>query len=370
MISLSLSVLSLLIPALSTTAASLPSSDCYALNKENHLLDFTDKVGKELELEGQSSDFVLRLCVDAQNRSSHGYVSYGRFLSESMLKPDSNEVDFYQVYKYGDLRHCEHYGNDLMGRETEVSVVCGSCPNKEVSCKDEFGCICNVSYHHSTCKAKVLVAVDCGSQGPRIYPGLKIGFQPGGSDVVTNGMTQREFRKPSHDFSFETHQKSVSLYMSSSVAVASGVGKPQIYVQPSQGLSIDVVSKVTVNKHAETESMTLLQVNWQCQKTIEQPYEVSIKVPINGYDPVQFFLCKECRSHQVQNEAGISSLKIFGAISLIILLVVSLYGLLALVNKFKLQDKGESDVPLITEALDEAHEEENSARLVTEVPMV
>lgn len=342
---------------LSTTTALLPSSDCYALNKENYLYDFTDKIGKELELEGELSDFVLRFCVDAQNRSSRGYVNYGRFLPDSMFKHDSSDVDFFQEYKYGDLRLCEHNGNNLMGRETEVRIVCGSCPN-EASCKDEFGCICNATYNHNSCKAKVLVAVNCGSRGPRISPGLKIGFQPRGWEVVRNGMTQIGFRKPLHNFSFETHQKSVSLYMTSIVGLASNVGKPQIQVQPPEGLSVEIVSKVTMTKPSETESMTLLEVDWKCEKSREQPYEVNIRVPMDGYDPVEFFLCKECNNYEIQKEAGISTLKMFGALSLIFLLMVALLGLLGITYKFKLQNKGESNVSLISESLDEVYDEE------------
>ncbi|MCO5590751.1 hypothetical protein L7F22_044726 [Adiantum nelumboides] len=200
---------------LASGASALPSSDCYALDKGSFLYDFSDKVGRELELEGEGSDFVVRFCVDAQNRSNDGYINFGRFSPQSMSKNKMHDVDFIQEYNYGDLMHCEHFGNNLTGRVTEVEIMCGSCSNG-VTCKDAFGCICDVTYTHNLCKAKVLAAVDCGKQESRIFSEFSIGLQPKGYEVVKNGITQSGYRKSFHSYgSFESSQKSVSLYVTS-----------------------------------------------------------------------------------------------------------------------------------------------------------
>eukprot|EP00250_Pteridium_aquilinum_P019146 c24317_g1_i1 orf=834-1631(-) len=263
---------------------------------------------------------------------------------------------------------CEHNGNEFMGREAEVEIICGSCPN-EVNCKDDFGCICNVTYHHNLCKAKVLIAVDCSGRGPRISPGFTIGFQPRGWEVVKNGITQIDFRKPSHNFSFETNQKSVSLYMTSTAGLASDIGKPQIQVQPPQGLSVQIASKASIP--SAMESTFILQLDWKCEKSRDQPYEVNIRVPIAGYDPVEFFLCKLCKNQETQKEAGVSGLKMFGDLSLIFVAVVALLGI---TYKCKLQRKSGSDaphtVPLISESPDEVNDGQDSLQPSIEVPMV
>ncbi|KAL4574148.1 hypothetical protein LXL04_020973 [Taraxacum kok-saghyz] len=45
--------------------------------------------------------------------------------------------------------------------------------------------------------------------------------------------------------------------------------------------------------------------NFLCEKTRDDPYEVQITIPVEGYDPIQFTLTKMCGS--TQNKGGSST---------------------------------------------------------------
>lgn len=354
------------------TTSSLPSSECYALDRENYLYDFTDKVGKELELQGKRSDFVLRFCVDAQNRSQSGYINYGRFSPRSSFTHGFGDVDFFQEYKYGDLMLCEHNGYELTGREAEVKIICGTCP-VALPCKDDFGCICNATYHHNMCKAEVLVAVNCSGRGPRIFPGFSVGFKPRGWEVVKNGITQWAFRKPYHNYSYETNQRSVLLYMTATAESASSVEKPLIQVQPANGLSVKLSGTAAIGGVSKMKSPILLEVNWQCEIPREKPYDVKITVPLKGYDPVEFFLSKLCENKETHKETG-KRLKIFESITCIFLVVVSIFGCAGVAYKSKVQHKlgwleALPAVCLLSETLEKVHDDEDSYQPINEIPM-
>ncbi|KAI5060240.1 hypothetical protein GOP47_0024660 [Adiantum capillus-veneris] len=319
----------------------LPLSDCYALDKGNFLYDFTDKLGRALELEEEGSDFVVRFCVDAQNRSNNGYINFGRFSPQSIFKNEKDDVDFIQEYKFGDLVLCEHLGSDLTGRVAEVRIICGTCPNGP-ACKDDFGCICNVTYTHNLCKAKVLAALDCSNQGSRIFPEFSMGLQQKGSEVVKNGITQKEYRKSFHSSGFESSQKSVSLYVTSTADFPGNLEKLDIQVQPSQGLVVSVVNRPVLGIISATDSTNLLEVNWKCEKISEQPYEVNIRIPIEGYDPIDFSLHKHCRDLDTEKGVESSSIKVLEVVPVIILVGVILLGI-TYKCKFEEQVEGRED---------------------------
>lgn len=295
------------------TAAAHPASKCYAMDRNNYLYDFTDKVGKEMEFNGQGSDLVVRFCRDVQNRSQNGYVNYGRFAPENLFTNGSSEVDFIQFYRYGDLIHCEHNGYELMGRETKVNIICARCADG-APCKDDFGCICNVSYDHTLCRVEVVVAINCSGHTPRIVPGFTIGFSARGGEVVDNGITQWGFFKDFYDYSFVTNQRSVFLYFTSISSLSSNVGRPSFQVNPAKGLSVELLGTAASGVPPTTETPTILEVKWQCNIAREDPYVVKITVPVKGYDPVIFFLGKLCASQEKSAIGGRSGWETFGVL--------------------------------------------------------
>lgn len=323
------------------TAAAPPMSDCYALDRNGYLYDFTDKIGKELEFTGQQgSDLVVRFCEDVQNRSQNGYVNYGRFDPQKIFMKGSGEFDFLQVYRYGDLVHCEHNGYNLMGREAEVNIICGVCYGK-VFCKDDFGCICNISYHHKFCRVKVVIAINCSSPGSHILPGLSIGFNPKGWEVVNNGITQSGFYRPVHDFSYGTEQKSLYLYLTAASSVASTIGNPYFQVTPNNGLSVELFGTAATSAALTAEAPTIVEVNWQCEISRERPYEVSIVIPLDGYDSIIFYLCKLCENQDPPRSTG-SVWATFVLLSFIILGIVFCCVTFLFREKFDNKDRGGS----------------------------
>ncbi|KAH7278431.1 hypothetical protein KP509_38G040500 [Ceratopteris richardii] len=353
-----------LLPAMSAQ----PLSNCYALDKENYLYDFqTEKIGKELELEGEDSDFVLRFCVDTQNRSGNGYTNYGRFSPQSMLIHGLHDADFFHEYKYGDLMHCEHLNNDFSGREAQVKFICGTCHNI-AGCKGDFGCICNITYDHDMCKVKILAAVKCGRKGPRIFPDLSVGLQPRGSEVVKNGITQREYYKPFRNYSFWSNQKEVSLYVTTKDSFPGNIETTYIQVDSSQGLLVRIVRRSAVRFHIGGERITLLQAEWKCKNASEQPYEANIRIPVKGYDPIEFSLFTFCSDSKIGSD--ISDWKILGSVSFLILIGVALFWF---AYKLKLQGheiRSLCTVPLIHEDNPKANEEEGLSEVGAEVALV
>eukprot|EP00249_Psilotum_nudum_P012542 c23845_g1_i1 orf=393-1616(+) len=297
-----------------------PSSKCYAVDRNNYLYDFTDWIGKLYEYNGKGSDFSLRFCNDVENRSDAGYVDYGRFSPDSIFVAGSGEVDFVQEYRYGDLKNCEHNGYNKMGRDAQINILCGSCSG-ETSCTGDHGCICNVTYDPSLCRAVAMFAISCGPRGPHVFPGFTVGFNPRGWEVVYNGITQWGFYKPFLDYRIETDQTIVSLYFTAISALSKLVGKPVFQVYPGKGLSVWLSGTAGNGDPPTTESPTILEVNWQCNIARELPYEVNITVPVEGYDPIVFFLSKMCAYKQVIRRTSSRGWANFGVLSCIVIVL-------------------------------------------------
>jgi len=102
-------------------ANTAPGSNCYAVDKNDYIYDFTKLVGKKFEYEGKNSDLAVRFCKDVQDRSDSGYVDFGHFEPSNYFAPGTGNADFVQKYYFGDLQHCEQHGFDKMGRSAQVS---------------------------------------------------------------------------------------------------------------------------------------------------------------------------------------------------------------------------------------------------------
>lgn len=96
-------LLAVLVVSLAHHATSFQSlrSECYTLDKDNFLYDFTDWIGKEFQYtEAQDgSTYTLRFCKDMQVRSGQSIVNYGRFSPEYSSAQDTT-IAFVHEYRF------------------------------------------------------------------------------------------------------------------------------------------------------------------------------------------------------------------------------------------------------------------------------
>ncbi|KAL6627657.1 hypothetical protein ACP70R_031383 [Stipagrostis hirtigluma subsp. patula] len=267
----------------------------------------THLAGKEFEYNEKSSppsDLAVEFCKDVQKRSQGGYIEFGHFVSSHSFLTGSEPIDFIQKFHYGDLVHCESTF-EKMGRTAQVNIICGHCSNKV--CKDEQGCVCSVSYDEMMCSVVVELAIRCAKSGPRVFKGFSVGFHPRSSEI-----------------SFQTEQVHVSLYLSAMSSLSGLVGKPTFKVNPAKGLGVTLTGSGVNGAMPTTLSPTVLNVDWRCQIARSSPYEVKFVIPVEGYDPIEFTLTKECDYAQEYETNPMKGWAIFGIISCIFIVLSSL----------------------------------------------
>ncbi|GAV65291.1 hypothetical protein CFOL_v3_08806 [Cephalotus follicularis] len=296
-----------------SSSVAVPSSGCYAIDNSSHIVDFSSWIGRLFVYEGKDSDLVVRFCKDVESRSQTGYVDFGRFDKFNHFVAGSGHLDFVQGFFNGDLMKCEQ-SHDKLGRTAQVNIICGSCSNGE--CKGAVGCICNVTYE-STCRVIVELAIPCEAPGPRVFKGFTVGLHPRSWEIVYNGMTQLGFEKSHKDFSFRTEQTHVALYMTAIASLSSLVRKPIVEVFPENGLELRVSGSGATGSPPTTLSPSVLVVNWRCKKALDTTYEVNITIPVEGYEPIQFFLTKTCEYTQDEEGDSTRGWAIFGVLSCI-----------------------------------------------------
>ncbi|KAH9711251.1 G-protein coupled receptor [Citrus sinensis] len=275
-------VTAVVLQGLGTVAVAVPRSKCYALDNSSRIVDF-------------DSDLVIRFCKDVERRSQMGYVDFGRFDGFNGFVAGSGHVDFVQGFYNGDLLKCED-SYDKRGRTAQVNIICGNCSNGQ--CKG---------------LAFVELAIPCEKPGPRVFEGFTVGFNPRSSEIVYNGMTQIGFEMSHHEF--RTEQINVALYISAIASVSTLVRKPSFKVSPEKGLNVKLSGSGATGSPPTTLSPTVLIVDWRCEKAHSMPFEVNITIPIEGYEPVQFFLTKMCEYRQDQGGDSARGWATFGVIS-------------------------------------------------------
>ncbi|KAJ6989935.1 hypothetical protein NC653_018439 [Populus alba x Populus x berolinensis] len=314
-------------------SVAVPSSNCYALDNSSRIVDFSSWIGHFFEYEGKETDVVIRFCKDVEARSQTGYVDFGRFNNFNHFVAGSGRVDFVQGYYNGDLLNCEQ-SYDKLGRTAQVNIICGSCLNGQ--CKGELGCICNVT-QESSCRIFVELAIPCEKPGPRVFEGFTVGFHPRSWEIVYNGLTQLGYEKSHHDFSFTTEQTQVTLYMTAIASLSTLVRKPMIKILPEKGLKVTLSGSGVTGSPPTTLTPTLLNVEWTCQEARDTPYEVNVTIPIEGYEPIQFFLTKSCEHRQDQREDSTRGWAIFGIISCIFIVASTLFCVGAFIYKTRVE---------------------------------
>ncbi|KAM7516199.1 hypothetical protein LguiA_005782 [Lonicera macranthoides] len=314
-------VTAVLYQALGATSVAVPHTSCYVLDNSSHIYDFSSWIGYPFELDGADSDLVVRFCKDVESRSQSGYVDFGRYDKFNYFVAGSGHIDFVQEFYNGDLLNCEQ-SYDKMGRTAQVNIMCGGCPNGQ--CKGGLGCICNVTYE-STCRVLVELAIPCEKQGSRVFEGFTVGFNPRSWEVVYNGMTQLGFEKAHKEFSFQTEQTSVALYMTAITSFSNLVRKPTFKTVPEKGLKVSLSGSGATGSPPTTLSPTLLIVDWRCEKARDTPYEVIVTVPVESYEPIQFTLAKMCDNKQNEKEDATRGWAIFGVISCVFIVVSTLF---------------------------------------------
>ncbi|KAG6397386.1 hypothetical protein SASPL_143553 [Salvia splendens] len=316
---------------------------------------------------------VVRFCKDIETRPQTGYVDYGRYDSLNYFIASAGTGNFLQEYFNGDIKNCETT-YDKLGRTGQVNIICGSCPNGRCVGIQYFyekvfdrlciydvgglGCICSVTYE-STCSVsnfsdhvaglgRVLIdlALPCVKPGLRVFEGFTVGFHPRSWEVVYNGMTQVGYEKAYDEFSFSTEQRDVTLYLTAVASLSSLVQKPAIKVSPQEGLVVKLSGSGENGSPPTTLSPTMIAVDWRCEKARDKPYEVNITIPVLNYSPVQFTFAKLC--DHIQNERG-ESLRgwgIFGIISCILIVGLTLSCVGGFIYKMRVQNlRGLDAVP-------------------------
>ncbi|CAN6917886.1 unnamed protein product [Brassica oleracea] len=325
----------------------VPDSNCYALDNSSRLVDFSSWIGHPFEYDGKAFDLVVRFCKDVETRGQavtlpissnfcsalddssndcflccvQGYVDFGRFDPLSYFVSSSGHFDFVQGFYHGDLANCEQ-SYDKLGRTAQVNIICGNCVDGR--CKGGLGCICSVT-QDSTCRVTVELAIPCEKPGPRVFKGFTVGLHPRSWELIYNGMTQFGFDKPRREFSFKTEQTHLTLYMTAIASLSTLVGKPIIKVSPENGLNVKISGSSLTGNHPTTLSPSTLVLDWNCEKTRKTPYEVNVTIPVDGYDPVQFFLTKLCEYNQGAEGGSAKGWAIFGVFSCVSLVAFTLF---------------------------------------------
>ncbi|KAH9663018.1 G-protein coupled receptor [Citrus sinensis] len=326
-------VTAVVLQGLGTVAVAVPRSKCYALDNSSRIVDFSSWIGLPFEYEDKDSDLVVRFCKDVERRSQMGYVDFGRFDGFNGFVAGSGHVDFVQGFYNGDLLKCED-SYDKRGRTAQVNIICGNCSNGQ--CKDRLRVCLLVGTGTADClviildamffsftayfninrpclRAFVELAIPCEKPGPRVFEGFTVGFNPRSSEIVYNGMTQIGFQRSHHEF--RTEQINVALYISAIASVSTLVRKPSFKVSPEKGLNVKLSGSGATGSPPTTLSPTVLIVDWRCEKAHSMPFGVNITIPIEGYEPVQFFLTKMCEYRQDQGGDSARGWATFGVIS-------------------------------------------------------
>ncbi|XP_068642502.1 uncharacterized protein [Aristolochia californica] len=297
----------------------VPKSNCYAFDNTSRIVDYTEWIGHVFEYDGKGSpDLVVRFCKDVETRSQQGYVDFGRYATFNYFVSGSGNVNFVQGFYNGDLFTCETT-YDKMGRTAQVNIICGKCLNG--NCKGELGCICSVTYDSTMCRVLIELAIPCEKSGLRVFEGFTVGFNPRSWEIVYNGLTQLGFEKAHPEFSFGTEQTHLSLYMTARSTRSGLVGKPYVKVNPGNGLDAHLSGSGAHGNSPTTLSPTILVVNWICEKARNTPYEVTISIPVEGYEPIEFILTKTCEYRQEKEGDSGSGWATFGIFSCIFMVL-------------------------------------------------
>ncbi|KAL4577679.1 hypothetical protein LXL04_013790 [Taraxacum kok-saghyz] len=311
----------------------VPTTNCYALDNSSRIYDFSSWFGHPIEYDGVGTDYAIRFCKDVETRSQPGYVAFGRFDDFNYFVAGSGRYNFVQEFYNGDLQHCE-ITHDKRGRTAQVNIICGDCPNGR--CKGGLACVCDVTLE-SDCRIIVELAIPCEKPGVRVFEGFTVGFHPRSWEIVYNGMTQIGYEKTHSDYSFDTDQSDVSLYMTAVASFSHLVKKPSIKVFPDTGLAVTLSGLGATGTPPTTLSPTLLDINWRCEKTRDIPYEVQITIPVEGYDPIQFTLTKMCGSMQNKGGSSTKGWALFGIFSCVFFVISILFCCGGFVYKTRVQ---------------------------------
>nr|XP_043634821.1 uncharacterized protein LOC122605924 isoform X1 [Erigeron canadensis] len=323
----------LLYKTASVVSVVVPATSCYVLDNSSHIHDFSNWIGKEFEYDGAGTDFAVRFCTDVESRSNLGYVGFGRFDAFHYFAAGSGQYDFVQEFYNGDLRLCEKT-HDKRGRTAQLNIICGDCPNAR--CKGGLECVCNVTFE-SDCRIIVELAIACEKPGARVFEGFTVGFHPRSWEIVYNGMTQYGYEKAYMDYSFDTDQSRLSLYMTAISSISQLVTIPTITVSPDTGLEVTLSGSAATGSPPTTLSPTLLNIDWRCERAHDSPYEVQVTIPVDGYDPVKFTLTKMCKFKQSESGNSTKGWAIFGIISCIFFAISTLFCCGGFIYKIQVQ---------------------------------
>ncbi|MCD7457753.1 hypothetical protein HAX54_036055 [Datura stramonium] len=343
-------VAAILLQAIGAVSVVAPNTGCYALDNSSYIHDFSSWIGQPFEYEGKGkdADLVVRFCKDVESRSQAGYVDYGRFDKLNYFHAGSGHVSFVQEYFNGDLMNCEQ-SYDKMGRTAKIESLTFQLIGQYHMWKlsswtmqrwtwMHLQCFCNVEYE-STCRAVIELAVPCEKPGPRVFEGFTVGFHPRSWEIVYNGMTQLGYEEAHKEFSFNTAQTRVALYMTAIASVSGSVQKPLVKVSPEQGLQVILSGSAATGGSPTTLSPTVLLIDWICDVARDNPYEVEVTIPIENYDPVQFTLTKMCEYQQSEGGDAARGWAIFGVLSCIVLVVSTLFCCGGFIYKTRVQNQ-------------------------------
>ncbi|CAK7338033.1 unnamed protein product [Dovyalis caffra] len=289
-------VTAVVIQVVCVVSVAVPSSNCYALDYSSRLVDF-------------DTDVVVRFCKDVEARSQMVVCKtmFSSILSSSyFIRVDTRQYiricGFWPIVGgYVDFGRFNNFNHFVAGsgRVNFVQATSNLSDKKYLRILRVF----------------VELAIPCEKPGPRVFEGFTVGFHPQSREIVYNGMTQPGFEKSHQDFSLTTEQTQVTLYMTAIASLSTLVRKPIIKVLPEKGLKVRLSGSGATGSPPTTLTPTLLNVEWICLEARNTPYEVNFTIPIEGYEPIQFFLTKICEHRQDQREDSTRGWAIFGIIS-------------------------------------------------------
>ncbi|KAJ0489466.1 hypothetical protein HanHA300_Chr12g0444421 [Helianthus annuus] len=145
----------------------------------------------------------------------------------------------------------------------------------------ELGCVCNVSFE-SDCRIIIELAIPCEKPGSR---GLK-----DSQWAIIHGHGKLK----SLPLFIAALIRTRVVYMTAVASLSQLVQKPTVTVSPKTGLEVTLSGSAATGSPPTTLSPTLLNIDCRCQTARDDPYEVQLTIPVEGYDPVQFSLTKMC----------------------------------------------------------------------------
>ncbi|KAH9615883.1 hypothetical protein KSS87_017883 [Heliosperma pusillum] len=269
--------------AVRVSSIAVPKSNCYTLDNSSHVLDFT-----AMSFTVAQTSWMGHL-FEYEGKDSDLVV---RFCKDVESRSQTGYIDFGRFDGF----------NDFVTGSEHVTFVQEFNKGDLMSCEQSYDKL-------------------------------------GRTAQVYNGMTQFGFEKTHPEFSFNTEQTRVTLYLTAVASLSTLVQKPAIKVFPEKGLEVRLSGSGAAGRPPTTLSPTVLTVDWTCEEAQISPYEVEISIPVEHYEPINFTLTKICDHRQGSRTETSRGWAIFGIVSCIIFVSLTLFCCGGFIYKSRMQNQ-------------------------------